>query len=116
MTAQVRKWFYLISAVISSIVPILVSLHAISGENGASWLALLAAIGGLFGAGGAGTAAVVVSKQQKTGVFNDPVAAVQQVINQANAAQDDLAKVRDVISQLPTVGPLTEAVIKAVTP
>lgn len=124
MTAQIRKWWYLGTALLSSLVPILVATHAISGEKGASWLAAVAAIGGLFGATGAGTAAVVVHKQEKNGAFapSDPVQAVIDnipvVVANANSAVSDLNKVKnaaaDLASIIPGIGPLASAVIDSV--
>lgn len=122
MTAQLRKWFYLLSAAASSLIPILVASHAITSERGASWTALIAALGGVLGALGGGTAAVVVHKQQASGAFDPTPSPADQMINGAQAAKDQLnaaqselerAKqgVSDILGQAPIIGPLAQQVI-----
>lgn len=82
-----RKWFYAASALASAVVPILVTLGIASNDQGNQWLTAIAAITGLLGTAGAGTAAVVLNKQQKTGVL-ETVAPADQVINGLQAVQD----------------------------
>lgn len=59
MTAQIRKWYYLIGALVTAIVPILVTSGVVSDTQGNAWINAVVAIGGVLGAAGLGTAGVV---------------------------------------------------------
>ncbi|RIU39974.1 hypothetical protein D2E92_02070 [Mycobacteroides abscessus] len=65
MTDQIRKWYYLIGALVTALVPILVTSGVVSDTQGNAWINAVVAIGGVLGAAGLGTAGVVLGKQIK---------------------------------------------------
>ncbi|WP_458317089.1 hypothetical protein [Mycolicibacterium brisbanense] len=124
MTAQLRQWFYLLSALASAIVPILVTLRVITENQGNQWLGLVAALGGILGTAGAGTAAVILGKQRKDGTLETAapadaaITAIQQTVQNVTTATSELDKVKqaaaDALGTVPGVGPLAAQVINAV--
>lgn len=130
MTAKVRQYFYLLSALASAIVPILVTLRVINESQGNQWLGLVAALGGILGTAGAGTAAVVLGKQRKDGTLDTPepaptlplpdavIAGAQQAAQNAAQSISDLDKIRDGVGQIlgtaPVIGPLAQAAIDSI--
>lgn len=123
MTAQLRQWFYLISALASAIVPILVTLRVITENQGNQWLGLVAALGGILGTAGAGTAAVILGKQRKDGTLDTTapadaaVSAIQQTVQNVSVATSELDKVKqaaaDVLGTVPVLGPLAQQAINS---
>ena len=117
--AKVRLWFYMISGVLASIVPVLLGLGVITESTGNSWLAAVGAIGSLIGAGGAITAGTVLNKQVKHGdIGANPVEQVIHniplVVQQAQEAANNLDKVREAATQALSsvvVGPLGKQVL-----
>ncbi|SID02947.1 hypothetical protein [Mycobacteroides abscessus] len=137
MTAQIRKWYYLIGALVTALVPILVTSGVVSDTQGNAWINAVVAIGGVLGAAGLGTAGVVLGKQIKgaPGAAADKaVTSLQDIQAQLNstaqAAQDQLAAatqvavdsitkiqatVGNVVGPQVSLGPLAAQVIKSVT-
>lgn len=137
MTAQIRKWYYLIGALVTALVPILVTSGVVSDTQGNAWINAVVAIGGVLGAAGLGTAGVVLGKQIKgaPGAAADKaVTSLQDIQAQLNwtaqAAQDQLAAatqvavdsiakiqatVGNVVGPQVSLGPLAAEVIKSVT-
>lgn len=124
MSAQIRQWFYLLSALASAIVPILVTLRVINESQGNQWLGLVAALGGVLGTAGAGTAAVILGKQRKDGTLDTAapadaaITAIQQTVENVTTATSELDRVKqaasDVLGAIPGVGPLAQAAINSV--
>lgn len=137
MTAQIRKWYYLIGALVTALVPILVTSGVVSDTQGNAWINAVVAIGGVLGAAGLGTAGVVLGKQIKgaPGAAADKaVTSLQDIQAQLNStaqsAQDQLAAatqvavdsitkiqatVGNVVGPQVSLGPLAAEVIKSVT-
>lgn len=122
MTAQLRQWFYMLSALVSTVVPILVASKLVTEDQGNQWLGLLVAIGGLLGAGGAGAAGAVVAKQRKNGTLTTPatdkaVTSIHDVKAELDtltqAAVDSVAKVQQTVGSV-TTGSLTDQVIRSI--
>ena len=128
MTAQLRQWFYLVAALASAVVPILVTLRVITESQGNQWLGLVAALGGILGTAGAGTAAVVLGKQRKDGTIDGPEVVVQSpadqiiqnlpvVIGNVAHATSELDRVKqaasDALGDIPGVGPLAPVATNA---
>ena len=130
MTAQFRQWFYLLSALASAIVPILVTLRVINEAQGNQWLGLVAALGGILGTAGAGTAAVILGKQRKDGTLDTPEPApvlplpdvvlggLSQAAQNVATSVSELDKIRDGVGQIlgtaPVIGPLAQAAIDSI--
>jgi hypothetical protein len=117
---KVRLWFYLISGVLASVVPVLLAMGVITEGQGNSWMTAVGSIGSLIGAGGALTAGTMLNKQVKSGTVGS--SPVEQVINnipvvvkQAQDAAQNLDRVRqaatDALSSIIPVGPLAQQVI-----
>lgn len=134
MTDQIRKWYYLIGALVTALVPILVTSGVVSDTQGNAWINAVVAIGGVLGAAGLGTAGVVLGKQIKGGPADKAVTSLQDIQAQLNstaqAAQDQLAAatqvavdsitkiqatVGNVVGPQVSLGPLAAEVIKSVT-
>ncbi|TDZ92174.1 hypothetical protein [Mycobacteroides salmoniphilum] len=137
MTDQIRKWYYLIGALVASVVPILVTSGVVSDTQGNAWINAVVAIGGVLGVAGLGTAGVVLSKQIKNApgaAADKAVTSLKEVQDQLNStaqsAQDQLAAatkvavdsinkiqatVGGVVGQQVSLGPLAAQVIKSVT-
>jgi hypothetical protein len=123
MKAQTRQWFYLISGVLGSIVPILIATGVLEKEQAGNWLNLLAVLGSLLGAGAATTAGVVVKKQRDEGLVGDSAEEIlinhmDKVIRNADDANAALDRVKVAAGQAlsldapaPTVGSLADAVL-----
>lgn len=122
MTANIRKWFYMLTGLVSALVPILVSLNITTDDQSQQWLQLLTVVGGIIGAGGLGTAAVVVNKQQKNGTLtpaatpaDQAITAIQQTVQDAQTAVSELERVKNVtanvLSNVPILGPLAKQVL-----
>ncbi|MEU9806207.1 hypothetical protein [Mycobacterium sp. NPDC050853] len=98
MTDQIRKWFYLLSAVLASVVPILVTLKVITDNQGNQWVNLLATVAGVLGVAAPTTAGVILHKQIK-GAAGEPIDKVvtslqdvqAQLDSTTQAARDQLA-------------------------
>jgi hypothetical protein len=111
MTANVRKYFYLVSGLLTALIPILVSFKFATPEAGEQWTQLLIVVGGLIGAGGAGTAAIVVAKQNKDGVLDAVTQVNKAVKEQGGAINQGLDDVSAGVRDIPVVGPLASQVI-----
>jgi len=143
MTAQIRKWYYLIGALVTALVPILVTSGVVSDTQGNAWINAVVAIGGVLGAAGLGTAGVVLGKQIKGGPADKAVTSLQDIQAQLDstgatartqleagtqAVVDSINKIQQavggvvgpavdakVISSSAAIGPLAAQVIKSVT-
>jgi len=120
MTPKIRQILYTVSAVASAIIPLLVTYKVLDPSSGTAWINLIGFLGALGGTGAA-TAAVMTSRQRKDGTldFTGPPAqqaieAIQATVAQAANAATDLEKVRtavtDVLSSLPVLGDVLDAV------
>lgn len=134
---DVRKWFYVASAVVGSIVAVLVTAKVIDEGTAASVTDLIKMVGGLLGVAVPATAGVVLHKQIKNApgaAADKAVTSLQDIQAQLNstaqAAQDQLAAatqvavdsitkiqatVGNVVGPQVPLGPLAEQVIKSVT-
>lgn len=121
MTAEIRRWFYLISGVLAACIPIAVQVGVFDTGQADSSTTLLTSLAGLIGGGGALTASAVTHKQIKAGVHDpalDPIdqiaEAIPKVLDQqasANAAVDKLKQITgDLVGSTPIVGVATAAV------
>lgn len=121
MTANIRKWFYLLTGLVSGVVPVLVALNITTPDQSQQWLQLLTVVGGIIGAGGLGTAAVVVNRQQKNGTLTQAAPAdqaingIQQTVQNVAGAVSELERVKDVaanvLGAVPVLGPLAKQVV-----
>lgn len=127
MNAETRKWFYLISGVIASLIPIGIQIGIIDAGQGDSTTTLLAALAGLLGGGSALTAAHHTNKQIKEGLHDPPLDPIQQinealpkVLQQqadANATVDMLRQIGgDILGATPVVGGLAQQVLDQLLP
>ncbi|MGC7224524.1 hypothetical protein RBA13_22460 [Mycobacteroides abscessus subsp. massiliense] len=134
---DVRKWFYVVSAVVGSIVAVLVTAKVIDEGTAASVTDLIKMVGGLLGVAVPATAGVVLHKQIKNApgaAADKAVTSLQDIQAQLNstaqAAQDQLAAatqvavdsitkiqatVGNVVGPQVSLGPLAAEVIKSVT-
>lgn len=134
---DVRKWFYVGSAVVGSIVAVLVTAKVIDEGTAASVTDLIKMVGGLLGVAVPATAGVVLHKQIKNApgaAADKAVTSLQDIQAQLNstaqAAQDQLAAatqvavdsitkiqatVGNVVGPQVSLGPLAEQIIKGVT-
>ncbi|SHY09980.1 hypothetical protein [Mycobacteroides abscessus] len=134
---DVRKWFYVASAVVGSIVAVLVTAKVIDEGTAASVTDLIKMVGGLLGVAVPATAGVVLHKQIKNApgaAADKAVTSLQDIQAQLNstaqAAQDQLAAatqvavdsitkiqatVGNVVGPQVSLGPLAAEVIKSVT-
>lgn len=134
---DVRKWFYVASAVVGSIVAVLVTAKVIDEGTAASVTDLIKMVGGLLGVAVPATAGVVLHKQIKNApgaAADKAVTSLQDIQAQLNstaqAAQDQLAAatqvavdsitkiqatVGNVVGPQVSLGPLATEVIKSVT-
>jgi hypothetical protein len=135
MTAQVRKWFYLISGVLAALIPVAVQVGIFDTGQADSSATLLASLAGLLGGTGAITAAHHVNKQIKSGM-HDPAlspidqiqAAIPEVLAQAAQANANVDKLREVTGDLlgngvdvlsavaPAAGSLADQVLNQIIP
>lgn len=116
MTPKVRQILYAIGLVLFAILTVLSALRIIDENTAASVSAALTAVLGLFGITVSGVAGWAVTKQQKNGAFeqhtpaDQVVAAINQVITQAQTAQDEVDRVKDAVTnavtQTPVLGPI----------
>lgn len=134
---DVRKWFYVASAVVGGIVAVLVTAKVIDEGTAASVTDLIKLVGGLLGVAVPATAGVVLHKQIKNApgaAADKAVTSLKEVQDQLNstaqAAQDQLAAatqvavdsinkiqatVGNVVGPQVNLGPLAAQVIKSVT-
>lgn len=123
MTPQIRQWLYTVSAIASAIIPLLVTYKVLDPTSGTAWINLVGVLGALGGTGAA-TAAIMTSRQRKDGTLDftgtpaqQAIEAIQATVAQATNAASDLDKVRtavtDVLSSLPVVGDVIDAVTAA---
>ena len=63
MTAQMRKWIYLVTGLAAGVIPILIAVGLIDTGQGESDNNLMLTLSSLLGAGGATVAAGAVHKQ-----------------------------------------------------
>lgn len=121
MTPKIRQILYTISAIASALIPLLVTYKVLDPSSGTAWINLVGILGALGGTGAA-TAAVMTSRQRKDGTLDfsgtpaqQAIEAIQATVAQATNAATDLEKVRtavtDVLSSLPVVGDVLDAVI-----
>lgn len=124
MTAQMRKWIYLVTGLIAAVIPILVAVGLIDTGQGESANNLMLSLSSLLGAGGATVAAGAVHKQQKEGI-HDPalppvdqaVESLKKVVSQQQQANSDMDRLKDMATSIlaGTTGVVTGAVVNAVT-
>ena len=107
MTAEVRKWFYLISGVLAAMIPVAVQVGVFDTGQADSTATLLASLAGLLGGGGALTAAHHTNKQIKAGMHDPELSpldqiqeAIPEVLAQAAAANANVDKLREVTGDL----------------
>ena len=123
MTAQMRKWIYLITGLVAGVIPILIAVGLIDTGQGESANNLMLTLSSLLGAGGATVAAGAVHKQQKEGLHDPALPPADQAIEslkkvasqqQANA---DMDRLKDMATSIlaGTTGVVTGAVVDAVT-
>lgn len=121
MTADMRRWVYLITGLVAAIVPILVAVGVIDTGQGESVNNLFLSLSSLLGAGGATVAATVTHRQIKDGLHDpalSPIDQIQEAIPQvldqqaqANAAVEKLKQItNDLVGDVPVVGPATNMV------
>lgn len=134
MTAQIRKWYYLVAALAASVVPILVTLGVVSDNQGNAWINAILAIGSVLGVAAPVTAGVVLHNQIKNAPADKVVTSLQEIQAQvdttAAAARGQLdagvqavvdsinkiqATVGNVVGPQVSLGPLAAQVIKSVT-
>jgi hypothetical protein len=123
--ADTRKWLYLITGLIASVVPILVQTGLLDSGQGDSSATLITSLVALLGGGGALTAAHHTNQQIKEGIHDPALSpidqiqeAIPQVLSQAADAQANVDKLRQVTgdflnmatTNVPVVGP---AVVQA---
>lgn len=132
MTPNVRQWLYTISAIATALIPLLVAYKVLDPNAASAWVNVIGILGAL-GSGGAATAAVVLSRQRKTGTLDftgtaaeQAIAAIQATVNQAETASTDLDKVKTAVTDAlngtitavgtigAVAGPLTADLINAV--
>lgn len=120
MTPKIRQILYTVSAVASALIPLLVTYKVLDPSSGTAWINFVGLLGALGGTG-AVTAAVMTSRQRKDGTLDftgtpaqQAIEAIQATVAQATSAATDLEKVRsavsDVLSSLPVVGDVLDAV------
>ena len=120
-SAETRKWLYLITGLIASVVPILVQTGLLDSGQGDSSATLITSLVALLGGGGALTAAHHTNQQQKAGVHDPALSpidqiqeAIPQVLSQAADAQANVDKLRQVTgdfltaatNSIPVLGPV----------
>lgn len=126
MSPKIRQTIYAIGLMATSALSVLSVWKVIDPTTASTVSASLAGLLSLLGVGAAGTAAVVVSKQQKDGTFDvngstaeQAIQAINNTVQNAQAAASDLQKVRDavsnVINDVPVLGPLGSQIFDQVT-
>lgn len=118
MTPKVRQILYAVGLVLFALLTVLSTFKVIDETTAASVSAALTAVLGLFGVTVSGVAGWAVTKQQKSGAFEEHspadqvVAAINQVLTQAETAQAEVDRVKDAVSQavgqVPVLGPLAQ--------
>lgn len=123
MKVQLRQWFYLVSGVVASIVPILIATGVLDKGTAQSWTTLIGVLGSLLGAGAATTAGVIVKRQRDEGLVGDSpeeilINHMDKVIKNADDANAALSRVKVAAGQAlsldapaPTVGSLADAIL-----
>lgn len=124
MTAQARKWLYLITGLVAAIVPIFIAVGLIDTGQGENVNNLMLSLSSLLGAGGATVAAGVTHRQQKEGL-HDPalppadqaIESLKKVAEQQQQANADMDRLKDMATSIlaGTTGVVTGAVVDAVT-
>ena len=120
-SAESRKWLYLFTGLIASIVPILVQTGLLDPGQGDSSATLITSLVALLGGGTALTAAHHTNQQIKDGVHDPALSpidqiseAIPQVLSQAAEAQANVDKMRQVAGDfltastagIPVLGPV----------
>lgn len=132
MNAQMRRWVYLLTGLVAALIPIGVQVGIFDTGQEDSVNTLLVSVASLFGAGGAVTAAHHVNKQNKAGMHDPPLnpldqmqASATQIVEQANQAQINLDRLREISGSLatpqgipvvPEAGSLADQVLNQVLP
>lgn len=121
MTPKLRQILYVVGLVIFTGLTVLSTFKIIDPNTAANVSAALTTVLGLFGITGFGVAANAVNKQIKRGAFDDVSPAdqvingINAVINQAQAAQGDVERVKDAVEtavkDVPVLGPLAQQAI-----
>ena len=121
MTPRIRQTLYGVGTIATALLTLLSVWKIIDPSTASTVSAAVAGLLSLVGAGAAGTAAVVVTRQQKNGAF-DEVSPSDQVIGGINAvidaqrnAQAEVERVKDALStavkDVPVLGPLAQQAI-----
>jgi len=120
-SANTRKYLYLLTGLVASIVPILVQTGVLDPGQGDNSATLITSLVALLGGGGALTAAHHTNQQIKAGVHDPALSpidqiseAIPQVLDQAAQAQANVDKMRQVAGDfltasagsIPIVGPV----------
>lgn len=123
MSPKVRQILYTMGVVAFAALTVLSTFKIIEPDVAASVSAALTAILGLFGVSVSGVAAYQVTKQQKTGTFDEVSPAdkvingINEVIAQAETARTDVERVKDAVStavkDVPVLGPLAQQALDA---
>lgn len=105
--AGARKWLYLITGLLASIVPILVQTGVLDPGQGDNSATLITSLVALLGGGGALTAAHHTNQQIKSGVHDPALSpidqvlqAIPQVLDQQAQANADVDKLRQITGDL----------------
>ncbi len=102
-----RRWVYLVTGLIAAVIPIGVQAGVIDGGQAENSNTLLLSLASLLGAGGAVTAAHHTHRQIGEGLHDPPLSPIDQmqqsaaaVVAQANEAQQNLDRLREMTSTL----------------
>lgn len=121
---RVRQTLYVIGTMATGLISIVAMWNGISGEAATSLSNAINAIAGLLGVGATATATAAVTRQQKSGAFEDrspaelAIRGIEATVAQAANAKADFERVKTAASEtlkdIPVVGPLAQQVIDSV--
>ena len=123
MTPNIRKYLYTLGVVVFAALTVLSTFKIIDPDTAASVSAALTSVLGLFGVTVAGTAAYNTQKQIRRGTFDEVspadkvIQGINDVVAQAESAQSDVERVKDVVSSMvkdiPVLGPLAQQALNS---
>jgi hypothetical protein len=106
MTPKIRQILYLVSAIASALIPLLVTYKVLDPSSGTAWINLVGILGALGGTGAA-TAAVMTSRQRKDGTLEfsgtpaeQAIEAIKATVAQAGTARSDLQELFRAVSKV----------------